>query len=277
MINVGEYNRLIPGHFAPQGLYLQDDQGDTILLPTKYIPQQLDMDRPLHVFVYLDNENRPIATTLKPFLQLNQFGPLRVREVSSLGAWLDWGVEKDILVPFGEQESAMEEGRQYLVYLYKDDKNGRLVATTRLSRYFQPTEGALEEGQEVDLLVWRGSDIGLKVVINQKYEGLIYRDEIFRRLHPGEGLKGFIKTVREDGKIDVVLEKPGYERIEPASQKLLDILKANGGFLPLHDKSDPQDIKHRLEMSKKTFKKALGALYKAKLVSIAENGIRVVE
>lgn len=277
MILIGEFNRLMPGHFAPQGLYLQDDKGEEILLPTKYIPEQLDMDRPMHVFVYLDNEGRPIATTLKPFIQLNQFGGLHVREVSNLGAWMDWGIEKDILVPHREQESPMEAGRHYLVYLYRDDLNGRLVATTRVNRYLQPTEGALEEGQEVDLLVWRGSDIGLKVVINQKYEGLLYRDEIFRRLRAGEEIKGYIKTVREDGKIDVVLEKPGYERIEPASQKLLDILKANGGYLPLHDKSDPQDIKHRLEMSKKTFKKALGALYKAKLVTIADNGIHLAE
>ncbi|MEM0998869.1 MAG: S1-like domain-containing RNA-binding protein [Bacteroidota bacterium] len=276
MIRIGEFNNLKPSRMAPHGLYLQDSQGTNILLPRKYVPEELNMDALMRVFIYRDNENRPIATTLKPFVTVGNFAGLFVRQITPYGAFLDWGLEKDLLSPHREQEEAMAVGKRYLIYLYLDPVSGRLVATGRLKRFLIRHEFELSEGEEVDLMVWRWTDLGLKVVVNRQFEGLIYRDELFRRIGPGESLRGFVKKVREDGKLDIALEPQGVGRIEPAAQKVLDHLRLANGFLPLHDKSDPELIKRRLEMSKKTFKKAIGSLYREQRIVIEAEGIRLV-
>ncbi|HHG83431.1 MAG TPA: GntR family transcriptional regulator [Bacteroidetes bacterium] len=273
MIEIGKYNLLTPLRKVPPGLILGDDEEAEVLLPTKYIPEDYEIGEQMVVFVYRDNENRPISTTLQPKMQVGQFGGLRVREANTYGAFLDWGIAKDLLCPHREQESEMAEGRTYLVYLYLDDISGRLVTTSRLQRFLDKDTSSLQPDEEVKLMAWKKTDLGMKFIINQRFEGLAYNNEMFRNLKPGDEVIGFVKGVREDGKVDVMVEKPGYERIEPNAGRIVEALRANAGFLPLTDKSGPDEIRKRLEMSKKTFKKAIGALYKARLITLSEDGI----
>jgi uncharacterized protein len=271
-MNIGQYNTLIIDRETKVGLFLTDGKDD-VLLPNKYIPNEYEIGEELIVFVYLDQEERPVATTLVPYILLNEFGWLRVNYVNQVGAFLDWGLEKDLFVPFKEQARPMEQGKRYLVYMYMDEKTNRLVASSKTNQFLNNEEITLEKNEEVDLIISHITDIGINVIINEKHKGLVYKDEAFVEVKTGQRCKGFIKTIRPDGKIDVSFQKLGYENIEPNAEKIISELRASRGFLRLNDNSDPEDIKTVLQMSKKTFKKAIGLLYKEKQIEIKEDGI----
>ncbi|GAB3907793.1 S1-like domain-containing RNA-binding protein [Larkinella knui] len=273
MIQIGKINTLVALRETSVGVFLGDDEDNDILLPNKYVPDTLRVDDPIDVFVYTDSEDRIIATTLTPKIQRNQFARLQVVSVTSVGAFLDWGLEKDLLVPYREQSRPMEVGRWYVVYLYLDHETDRLVASSRLNRFLDSEVPNLTEGQEVSLLAWEPTDLGINVIINNRYRGLVYANEVFRQVYPGDRLTGYVKTIREDNRIDVSLQKPGYENVEPNAQRILATLKDQKGFLPLNDYSEPEEIYKSLEMSKKTFKKAIGALFRERKIVIKEDGI----
>lgn len=254
------------------------DDKDDILLPNKYVPKVFEIGEEIVVFVYLDHEERPVATTLQPYILLNEFALLRVNYVNQVGAFMDWGMEKDILVPFKEQARPMEKGKRYLVYLYKDEKTNRLVASSKTNQFLSNENITVEKGEEVDLIVSHITELGINVIINEKHKGLLYKDEVYdESIRTGDRAIGYIKNIRPDGKIDVSLQKQGYENVEPNAEKILDELRASRGFLRLNDNSHPEDIKTVLKMSKKTFKKAIGSLYKDKLIEIKEDGIYLVK
>lgn len=274
MLQLGVYHTLIIDRETSVGLYLRDNSGENeVLLPNKYVPETFEIGDELKVFYYLDHEERPVATTLDPLITLHQFQLLRVAEVNNYGAFLDWGLEKHLFVPFKEQARKMVEGKWYLVYLYIDEKTNRLVGSNRLSKFLSTEEPTFEKFEEVNLIVSGFSDLGVEVIINEKFIGLVYNNEIFEDVKLGERKTGVIKKIREDHKIDVSFQQIGFKNIEPTAQKILDFLSKNRGFMPLHDKSSPEDIEAILGMSKKAFKKGLGSLYKAKTVTLAENGV----
>ena len=283
MIEIGKYNTLTILRDTKVGLFLGTPETDPegihdILLPNKYVPNEFEIGEELIVFVYLDHEERPVATTLEPYILLNEFALLRVNYVNQVGAFMDWGMEKDILVPFKEQARPMEKGKRYLVYLYMDEKTNRLVASSKTNQFLNNDNLTVERGEEVELIVSHITDIGINVIINEQHKGLLYKDEVFDdSIRTGDRLRGYIKHIRPDNKIDVSLEKIGYERIEPNAERILDELRASRGFLRLNDNSHPEDIKTVLQMSKKTFKKAVGALYKDKLIEIKDDGIYLVK
>lgn len=277
MIKLGQYNRLTAARSTRHGMYLADEEGREVLLPQKYVPKDLREEQSLEVFVFNDSEDRPTATTLAPKILLHQVAYLQVKQVNKFGAFLDWGLEKDLLVPFREQRSEMQKGKSYLVYLYEDEESQRLVATNKWYKFINNEELTVKQDQEVDLVVANSTDLGINVIINHKHVGLVYKNEIFRSLRPGDQIKGYIKLIRPDNKIDVRLQQEGYAHVEPNAEKILQILQSNDGFLALHDGSSPDDIRAQLEMSKKTFKKAIGALYKKKLIDIKSKGIYLLK
>jgi len=277
MIEIGKYNTLKIDRDTQVGLFLTDGKED-VLLPNKYVPKVFEIGDEINVFVYLDHEERPVATTLEPYILLNEFALLRVNYTNNVGAFMDWGMEKDILVPFKEQARPMEKGKRYLVYLYMDEKTNRLVASSKTNQFLNNENITVEPGEEVDLIVSHITDLGINVIINEKHKGLVYKDEVYdERIRTGDRTHGFIKTIRPDGKIDVSLQKLGFENIEPNAERILDELRANRGFLRLTDNSHPEDIKTVLKMSKKTFKKAIGTLYKQKQIEIREDGIYMIK
>lgn len=273
MITLGEYNLLRIDRILDQGAYLVDEEENDVLLPNKYMAENAQVDDEVEVFVYNDSEDRLIATNLTPKFTLNEFAFLQVKDVNRFGAFLDWGLEKEILVPFSEQNQRMEIDRWYIVRLLLDEKTNRLVASNKLNKFIETDHITVEEGEEVDLLVSEKTDLGYKVIIEDVHQGLVYANEVFRELNVGETLKGYVKNIREDGKIDISLQKQGYGNVEPNAIKILERLKEKEGFLALTDKSQPEDIYAQLEMSKKTFKKAIGGLYKRKLIRMTEEGI----
>ena len=283
MLKIGKYNSLKILRDTKVGLFLGDPEKDPegihdVLLPNKYVPNEFEIGEELIVFVYLDHEQRPVATTLEPYILLNEFALLRVNYTNQVGAFMDWGMEKDILVPFKEQARPMEKGKRYLVYLYMDEKTNRLVASSKTNQFLNNETLTVEKGEEVELIVSHITEIGINVIINEKHKGLLYKDEVYDdSIRTGDRMRGFIKNIRPDNKIDVSLQKQGYESIEPNAEKILDELRASRGFLRLNDNSHPEDIKTVLKMSKKTFKKAIGALYKEKLIEIKEDGIYLIK
>jgi predicted RNA-binding protein (virulence factor B family) len=275
-MELGKFNTLKILRDTRVGLFLGDENQD-VLLPNKYVPKKFEIGEELDVFVYLDHEERITATTLKPYIQLGEFAYLKVNYTNEFGAFLDWGLEKDLFVPFKEQARKMETGKRYLVYMYLDEKSNRLVASSKLNQFLESENIELEVGQQVDLIVSHITELGINVIINSTYKGLLYKDEVFENLSPGKKLKGYIKTIRPDKKIDVALTKQGFEAVEEHAQKILDELRASKGFLRLNDNSHPEEVKTVLKMSKKSFKKAIGSLYKQKLISIKEDGIYLEE
>lgn len=276
MIEIGKYNTLKIERDTQVGIYLSDGKED-ILLPNKYVPREFEIGEEIIVFVYLDHEERPVATTLEPYIYLHEFALLRVNYTNKFGAFLDWGLEKDLFVPFREQARPMEKGKRYLVYMYIDEQSNRLVGTSKINQYLNNDEITVEIGEEVDLIISHITDMGINVIINELHKGLMYKDEVYEDLRTGDRMKGYIKTIRPDNKIDVSLQKAGFDNIEPNAEKILDELRANRGFLRLNDDSHPEDIKTVLRMSKKTFKKAIGTLYKQKLIYIKEDGIHLIK
>jgi len=274
MLEIGQYNELVVKTKSTVGIYLTDEEDD-VLLPTKYVPQGLEIGDKLEVFVYLDNENRPVATTLKPFATVNEFAFLAVKEVNPHGAFLDWGIAKDIFVSYAEQRGEMNVGQEYLVYIFIDDVSGRIAATTKWIKYLNHDVTDLNDGDEVELLIAEKTDLGYKAIINNQYEGLIYSNEIFEEINVGDFKRGYIRQIREDGKIDLRLQPEGYGHIEDAKLVIMKKLESNNGVLELGDKSTPEDIYKDLKISKKAFKKAIGGLFKERKIQISDYEVRL--
>jgi predicted RNA-binding protein (virulence factor B family) len=279
MIEIGKHNKLRTIRLTPPGMFLAEDgnEEEVVLLPNKYIPDNLSIDEEIEVFIYRDSEDRIIATTLEPRIKLHEVACLEVKDVNDHGAFLDWGLEKDLMVPYREQLRKMKKGEKYLVYLYVDEDTNRLAATSKIDRFLEQHDLTVKVGDKVDLLIGDLSDLGVNVIINGIHKGLIYKNEIFKKIHIGDKTTGYIKDVREDNKIDVSLQIQGFQNIEPTTELILEKLRANKGFLKLNDRSDPEDIMHKLQMSKKAFKKAIGVLFKQRLISIEEDGIHLLD
>ncbi|MBT8183728.1 MAG: GntR family transcriptional regulator [Eudoraea sp.] len=273
MIELGNYNTLKILRGTSVGLFLGDEDVDDLLLPTKYAPEDFEIGEEISVFCYLDHEERPIATTLDPFIKRNDFGFLRVAEVNDYGAFMDWGLEKHLLVPFREQRTRMIAGEWYVVFCYLDEQSFRLVASTRINKFLSKEIPSLGVNEEVALLVSRKSDLGWDVIVNNQFRGLVFTNEVFQDIQVGDNLKGYVKKVRPDGKLDISLQPLGLVKLEPAAALIYDRLLAEDGVLKIHDKSSPQDIMAMFQMSKKTFKRAVGSLYKARKIAIKHDGI----
>lgn len=278
MFEIGKYATLKILRETEPGLYLGNDSEaeEVILLPHKYKPESFEIGDELKVFIYLDHEERPIATTLEPFIELHSFGFLRCADVTKHGAFMDWGLEKHLFVSFKEQARPMKVNNWYIVYLYLDEQTNRLAGSSKTNQFLQNDRITLEIYDEVDILVTHLTDKGANVIINGQHKGLIYLEDIFEDLRTGDRLKAYIKKIRDDHKIDVVLQKQGYRSIEPNAQYILDELKTAGGFLYINDKSSPKTIKELLGLSKKSFKKAIGRLYKDRLILLKDDGIELV-
>lgn len=273
MVEIGNYNTLSILRSTRVGLFLGDEDVDDLLLPTKYAPADFTIGEEIEVFCYLDHEERPIATTLDPFIKRNDFAFLRVASANETGAFLDWGLEKHLLVPFREQPVRMEEGKWYVVFCYLDEKSFRLVASARVEKFLSNSNLDLQPGDEVELLVNRKTDLGWDLIVNNRHRGLVYANEVFKEIQPGDRIPGFVKQIRSDNKLDISLEPVGYEKLEPAAQMIYEQLVQENGFLGVHDKSSPEEIRSLFQMSKKTFKKAIGTLYKARKIEIRADGI----
>jgi len=278
MFEIGKYTTLVILRDTDPGLYLGKDMDaeDVILLPHKYKPEEFEIGDEIRVFIYLDYDERPIATTLEPFVELNGFGYLRCADVTKHGAFMDWGLEKHLFVSFKEQARPMKIDNWYIVHLYLDEQTTRLAGSSKTNQFLQNENLTVALYDEVNILVTHLTEKGANVIINGVHKGLIYLEDIFEDIRTGDRLKAFIKKIREDNKIDVVLQKQGYRSIEPNANYILDELKASGGFLPIHDKSSPEVIKETLGLSKKSFKKAIGSLYKDKQIVIKEDGIELI-
>lgn len=277
MIEQGKTSRLKIIKRASFGLYLSGDSGEEVLLPNKYCTDEMKPGGDVDVFVYRDSEGRKVATTTSPLISIYEFAQLQVNAVSGVGAFLDWGLDKDLMVPFREQKVKLVEGRWYIVYLDLDQKTDRLYASNRIERFLQNDVLSVKEGEKVDLLIWQKTDIGYNVIINNIHKGLIFDNEIFTPVRIGDQLPGFVKKVREDGKIDVAIQAAGYKKTNDVnSNRILKQLSENEGFLAFSDKSSPDEIYARFGISKKAFKKSLGALYKQKIISLEKGGIRLV-
>lgn len=259
-------------------MYLGDNEGEEILLPNKYCPEHYHIGDSLDVFVYRDTEDRKIATNLQPKLVFDEFALLKVKAVSPVGAFLDWGLEKDLLVPFNEQRQKMVEGRWYIVYLELDPISDRLYASNKIDRKLQNDELSVAKGDQVDVMILKKSDLGYNVIVNNKHSGLVYDNEIFRPLNIGDKLKGFVKKIRPENKLDITLQALGFEKYNDENvEKIYSTLKDQNGFLPLHDGSSPEEIYSLLGISKKAFKKAAGTLYKERKIVLDNKGIRLPE
>ena len=276
MIHIGDYNTLEILRETDQGLYIADEEGNEVLLPNRYVPKEFKIWDKIEVFVYLDNEERPVAVTDKPYIKVNEFAMLRCNQVTEHGAFLDWGLLKELFCPFKEQAFKMKAGSWYLVYCYLDDKTGRLVASSKTNSFLDNKNLTVSQFEQVDLIVSHPSEIGMNVIVNEKHTGLIFKEDIYKDLSIGDRLKGYVKKIRPDNKLDIGLGKIGYRNIEPNAETIMRELEDNSGFLALTDKSDPEEIKDILQMSKKSFKKAIGSLYKQHLIEIKDDGIYLI-
>jgi len=275
-INVGQFNLMRVDRKVDFGFYM-DDGGEGILLPKRFVPSGLQIDDTISVFVYHDSDNRLIATTQEPFAVVGDIAALKVVEVTSQGAFLDWGLMKDVFVPVSQQLSTMRLGGKYLVKLYIDAQTGRVAATEKIDKQISNDILTVKEGEKVKIQVYRESEIGYVVIVNQVHQGLVYKNEVFTHLHIGQFIdEAFVKKIREDNKLDIGLGKQGGEKLADDNQKIMSLLKSHKGFLPYHDKSAPDDIYAFFGMSKKAFKMNVGMLYKLKLISIEEDGIHLM-
>ena len=278
MIELGKYATLEVVKTLDFGVYLDAGTFGEVLLPKRYVPEGTEPGHDVMVFLYCDSEDRVIATTDRPHATVDEFAFLRVKDVSEHGAFLDWGLMKDLFVPFREQSEQMEVGKSYMIKVLLDAESDRIIGTSKIAKHLlEVNDGRLSVGEEVKLTVLARTDIGTKVIVNDFYFAMVFRNEIFQVLPIGEILRGYVKNIREDGKMDISLQKQGYDnQIPDASNVLLRKLKDNNGFLPITDNSAPEDIYETLKMSKKTFKKAVGGLYKKRLISLEKNGIKLV-
>jgi uncharacterized protein len=274
MLKIGRYNDLVVEKRVDFGLYLETDE-ESILLPQKYVPEDVNIGDTLEVFVYTDSEDRPVATTLKPNGILGDFVFLEAKDVTSFGTFMDWGLEKDLLVPKSEQQDKMVPGKKYITKICFDDQTGRVFGSTKISVHCDKDIKDLKVGQKVDLLIHSLTKIGIMAVVNNRYFGMLYINETYQDLSIGDICTGFIMRLRQDKKIDLTLKKPGYTSVKESEDTIVDILKKSGGFIPCHDKSSPEEIKKVFSMSKKEFKKSIGGLFKKRILDLKENGIRL--
>jgi uncharacterized protein len=276
-MQIGIYHNLEILRFTSVGAFLGNEQGEEILLPNKYLDKDYNVGDTIEVFVYKDSKERPVATTLKPHATLHQFGYFKVNWINNAGAFVDWGLEKDILVPLPEQKFNLQEGNEYLLYIKYDEKTDRLFGTTRFAEVFSKETAGLEMNQEVELLICDETELGRKVIVNDLFQGLIFKNHIIRPLIHGQRIKGFIKNIREDGKLDVTLEKNSLEKFDENTETVLAALHQNHGTLFFGDHSDPEMIRAYFHMSKKSFKKAIGNLYRDQLIRIFDDRIELVK
>ena len=277
-MELGKINRLKVSRIEDNGYTLSDGIDKEVFLAKEQVKDELSEGDDIDVFVYNDADNEFIATTQKPAIQIEKFAFLKVKAVNKFGAFVDWGLDDDLMVPFAEQTGRLEEENWYLFFLLLDDKTGRLILSRRINDFVFFEEIDVKQGDEVDLLIYNQTDLGINCIVNNMFKGLIFRSDIHKNINPGDKIKGFVKQVREDGKIDVVLEPLGYKKsIDKNTQIILDALKENDGFLELTDKSSPEDIKFVLGLSKKAFKRSLGNLYKQKVVELYKDGVKLME
>jgi predicted RNA-binding protein (virulence factor B family) len=275
-INVGQFNLMRVDRKVDFGFYM-DDGEEGVLLPKRFVPSGLQVGDTISVFVYHDSDNRLIATTQEPFAVVGDIAALKVVALTKQGAFMDWGLMKDLFVPVSQQLSSMRLGGKYLVKLYLDKQTGRVAATEKIDNQISNDFLTVKEGDKVKLQVYRESDIGYVVIVNQVHQGLVYKNEVFTHLHIGQFIdEGFVKKIREGNKLDIGIGKQGVEKLDDDQLKLIQLLKLHKGFLPYHDKSSPEDIYAFFGISKKAFKMNVGMLYKAKKITIEEGGIRLI-
>ncbi len=279
MLTYGKYNTLKVSRRTENGFYLTETTGteplEEVLLPNKFVTSAMNEGDQVEVFVYKDSEDRPVATTQKPLAQVGEAAYLLVKEVNNIGAFLDWGLDKDLFLPYREQAEKVEPGRHYLVYVFFDFASKRVVATTNLNKFIKNRDVTVKQNEEVDLRITYENAVGIRVIINGKHWGILFKNEIFTKIEKGSHVRGFIKKIREDGKIDVALQKQGIAAAKDVTQVLLDKLKEHKGYLPLSDVTPPEVIHEMLGISKKNFKKAVGILYKEGKIELKENLIRL--
>ena len=275
MIEIGRTNKLKVLKELDFGIYLDGENLGEILMPRRYVPFDCKIGDEIEAFIYFDSEDRIIATTEKPNAQVGEFAMLKVASVNAVGAFLDWGLSKDLLVPFREQKIKMQEGQWHIVYVYVDEESNRIAASAKLDKYLGKETPTYEASQSVDLLICSQTDIGYKAIINNSHWGILYKNEIFQPLQKGLRIKGFIKKLRNDEKVDLCLSPPGYDKIDGIAKDILAKLNENNGFINTTDKSPSEYIYEQFGVSKKVYKQAVGALFKKGLIDIESNGIRV--
>lgn len=278
IMEYGKINKLEIVRSDDKGYYFLDDENTEIFLASYKVSETISIGDEVEVFVYKEDGDQLLATTTKPFVQIDEFAFLRVTGSNKVGAFVDCGMPSDLMVPFSEQSGRLDEDNWYLFFILKDEKTGRLIASRRINDFVFFENVDLKPGEEVTLLLYDKSDLGINVIVNNMFKGLIFESDIHKNINLGDKIKGFVKQVREDGKVDVVLEPLGYKMsVDKNSEILLNALKENDGFLDLTDKSSPEDIKFRLGLSKKVFKKSLGNLYRQKLVELYKDGVKLVQ
>lgn len=275
-MEIGKVNNLEILRFASSGAYLGDSEGNDILLPGQYLNDEMREGDSLDVYIYRDSEDRLVSTTERPLIELNGYAYLRVKEVTFFGAFMDWGLEKDLMIPFKEQAKKLEEGKTYLTCLLLDDVTNRLFGSTKLNRHIEKCEEEFDPETPVELLIGERTDLGIKVMVNNRYQGMIFENDLSRFVKRGQLTIGYVRKTREDGRLDVRLDLEGRLKISESAQRLLDILKVKKQ-LSIHDKSDPDTIRETVGMSKKTFKQAVGSLYKERLISLGDEKITLIE
>jgi len=277
MAKIGRINTLTVKRIRDYGTHLDGGDSGDILLPKRYVPEKCQPGDEVEVFVYVNKEDRLRATTQKPYATVGQFAKLRVAANTSSGSFLDWGLQKDLLVPKKEQHGRMEKDKSYIVYVFLDEKTNRITASAKLDKFLSPEPPDYNEGEEVDLIIYDQTDMGYKAVVNNSHGGMVYKNEVFQKLHLGQQLKGYIKKIREDGKIDLSLQQSGYKRVDDISRSILKTIKDHGGRIAVTDKSAPEDIYSLFGVSKKVFKQAIGALYKKRRITMDTKGIKLVK
>ncbi|MCX8895184.1 CvfB family protein [Vibrio parahaemolyticus] len=276
MIKIGQINSLEVIKKADFGVFLNGDDYGSVLLPNKHVPEGTELGDHIEVFLYFDSESQLAATIDKPIAQVGEWGLMKIEGINQTGAFVNWGIkEKDLLIPFSEQRARFTAGQNILVYVYTDKASGRIVGTTKFNKWLDKTPANYEVNEEVDLIIAERSQLGYKAIVNGKHWGMIFPSDVFGKLFIGKKLKGYIKQVREDGKIDLSLQKVGVAKMDDLSSKIIDLLEKKGGFLPLNDKSSPEAIFDAFRTSKGTYKKTIGGLYKQGKIVIEKDGIRL--
>ncbi|HHX8437843.1 TPA: CvfB family protein [Vibrio diabolicus] len=276
MIKIGQINSLEVIKKADFGVFLDGDDYGSVLLPNKYVPEGTEIGDHVDVFLYFDSESQLAATIERPIAQVGEWGLMKIEGVNATGAFVNWGIkEKDLLIPFSEQRTRFSAGQTILVYVYTDKASGRIVGTTKFNKWLDKTPANYEVNEQVDLIIAERSQLGYKAIVNGKHWGMIFPSDVFGKLYIGKKLKGFIKQIREDGKIDLALQKVGVAKMDDLSSKIIDLLEKKGGFLPLNDKSSPEAIFDAFRTSKGTYKKTIGGLYKQGKIVIEKDGIRL--
>ncbi len=277
MIEIGKMNSLKIVRTDNKGTFLDGGDSGEIMLPRRETPRDLKTGDNIEVFIYPDSNRKIVATTKKPLGMAGQYAWLKVISVDSVGVFMDWGLRKDLMVPFSEQKQRLREGRSYIVFIYFDEKSNRIVASSKLHKYFKDNPTGYKEGAEANLMIYGQTEIFYKVIVDNAYQGVLYKNEVFQKLYLGQQMKGYIKKVREDGKIDLLFHKPGYTKVNILAKKITERLEYEGGFIAITDKSSPELIYKLFGESKSTFKNAIGLLYKNKTINIEKDGIRLRE